>query len=61
MKAICTETYYDEELHRTVGKGEELELTDKRFAELSGEKNKAKKALVRKKEDKKAQNEKEKG
>lgn len=52
MKAKCIQTYYDEELHRTVGKGETIELDAKRFNELSGSANKAKKPLVKKVEEK---------
>lgn len=53
MKARCIKTYYDKQLHRTVGKGEKIEISDKRFQELSTEENQAKEALVEKMEDKK--------
>lgn len=54
MKAVCIKTYYDKKLMRTVGKGEELELSEERFKELSTTSNDAKAALVKKAEEKTA-------
>lgn len=61
MKAKCICTYYDEELHRTVGKEETIEISGKRFRELSGKSNKAKKPLVEKCQAKSNQETKETG
>lgn len=55
MKAVCIETYFDEKLHRTVGKGETVNLSQKRFEELSTESNKGKKPLVKAAEPEKKQ------
>lgn len=52
MKAVCIKAYFDNELHRTVGKGEELELTEERFKKLSTADNGAKTPLVKKVEEK---------
>lgn len=46
MKAVCVKTYYDKELHRTVGKGEPLELSPERFEQLSTVNNDEKVILV---------------
>lgn len=54
MKAVCIKTYFDNKLHRTVGKGEELELSEERFKELSTADNGAKTPLVKKAEEKNA-------
>ena len=35
MKAVCVKNYYDKQLKRKVTVGDELELTDERFKELS--------------------------
>lgn len=32
MKAVCVKNYYDKQLKRKVTVGDELELTDERFA-----------------------------
>lgn len=53
MKAVCIKTYFDNNLHRTVGKGEELELSEERFKKLSTANNGAKTPLVKKVEEKK--------
>lgn len=44
MKAVCIKSYYDKCLHRSMTPGDELEVTEERFAELSGRK------VVKKKE-----------
>lgn len=54
MKAVCVKSYYDKQLKRKVTVGDELELTEKRFKELSTTSNDAKAVLVRAKPDKKA-------
>ena len=46
MKAVCVKSYYDKQLKRKVTVGDELELTDERFKELSTPSNDAKMALV---------------
>ena len=51
MEAVCIETYYDEQLHRTIGKGEKLVLSKERFEELSTKKNKSKRILVESKKE----------
>ena len=47
MKAVCVKSYYDKQLKRKVTVGDELELTDERFKELSTASNDAKMALVK--------------
>jgi hypothetical protein len=54
MKAVCVKSYYDKQLKRKVTVGDELELTDERFKELSTPSNDAKMALVKAKPAKKA-------
>lgn len=54
MKAVCVKSYYDKQLKRKVTVGDELELTDERFKELSTTSNDAKIALVKAKPKKKA-------
>ncbi len=54
MKAVCVKSYYDKQLKRKVTVGDELELTDERFKELSTTSNDAKIALVKAKPEKKA-------
>lgn len=54
MKAVCVKSYYDKQLKRKVTVGDELELTDERFKELSAASNDAKMALVKAKPKKKA-------
>ncbi len=54
MKAVCVKSYYDKQLKRKVTVGDELELTDERFKELSAASNDAKMALVKAKPEKKA-------
>lgn len=54
MKAVCIKGYYDKQLKRKVTVGDELELSEKRFKELSSEQNAAKTALVKAKPEKKA-------
>ena len=54
MKAVCVKSYYDKQLKRKVTVGDELELTDERFKELSTPSNDAKIALVKAKPAKKA-------
>lgn len=49
MKAVCIKSYYDKCLHRSMTPGDELEVTEERFAELSGRK------VVKKKEERKMQ------
>ena len=44
MKAVCIKSYYDKCLHRSMTPGDELEVTEERFVELSGRK------VVKKKE-----------
>lgn len=51
MRAICIESYYDKVLHRTVTVGEEIELDQKRFKQLSSANNDAKQVLVKAKKD----------
>ena len=53
MKAVCVKSYYDKQLKRKVTVGDELELTDERFKELSTPSNDAKMALVKAKPAKK--------
>lgn len=53
MKAVCVKSYYDKELKRKVTVGDELELSEKRFKELSTEANDAKTVLVKAKPEKK--------
>ena len=53
MKAVCVKSYYDKQLKRKVTVGDELELTDERFKELSTpmalvKAKPAKKAVVKK-------------
>lgn len=52
MKAVCVKSYYDKQLKRTVSAGEELELSDERFKELSTTDNEAKMVLVKEKPSK---------
>lgn len=52
MKAVCIKSYYDEQLKRKVTVGDELDLTESRFKELSTGENKAKVALVKAKPEK---------
>ena len=54
MKAVCVKSYYDKQLKRKVTVGDELELSEKRFKELSSEQNAAKTVLVKAKPEKKA-------
>lgn len=54
MKAVCIKSYYDKQLKRKVTVGDELELSEKRFKELSTAQNAAKTALVKAKPEKKA-------
>lgn len=54
MKAVCIKSYYDKQLKRKVTVGDELELSEKRFKELSTTQNSAKTALVKAKPEKKA-------
>lgn len=54
MKAVCIKSYYDKQLKRKVTVGDELELSEKRFKELSTTSNGAKTALVKAKPEKKA-------
>lgn len=49
MFAKCIKTYYDKEIHRTVAKGEEIELEQERFKKLSSKNNDAKTILVEEK------------
>lgn len=53
MKAVCIKSYYDKQLKRKVTIGDELELSEKRFKELSTTQNTAKTALVKVKPEKK--------
>ena len=53
MKAVCIKSYYDKQLERKVTVGDELELSEKRFKELSTTKNAAKTVLVKAKPEKK--------
>ncbi|HJA81022.1 MAG TPA: hypothetical protein H9776_04590 [Candidatus Mediterraneibacter intestinipullorum] len=52
MKAVCIKSYYDKQLKRKVTVGDELDLTEKRFKELSTTSNEAKTALVKAKQEK---------
>lgn len=54
MKAVCVKSYYDKQLKKKVTVGDELELTDERFKELSTTSNDAKMTLVKAKPKKKA-------
>lgn len=54
MKAVCIKSYYDKQLKRKVTVGDELDLTEKRFKELSTTQNAAKTVLVKAKSEKKA-------
>lgn len=54
MKAVCIRSYYDKQLKRKVTVGDELEMSEKRFKELSTTQNAAKTALVKAKPEKKA-------
>lgn len=54
MKAVCVKSYYDKQLKRKVTVGDELELSEKRFKELSTTQNVAKTVLVKAKPEKKA-------
>ena len=54
MKAVCVKSYYDQQLKRKVTVGDELELSEKRFKELSTTQNAAKIALVKAKPEKKS-------
>lgn len=54
MKAVCVKSYYDKQLKRKVTVGDELELSEKRFKELSTTQNASKTALVKAKPEKKA-------
>ena len=54
MKAVCVKSYYDKQLKKKVTVGDELELTDDRFKELSTTSNDAKMTLVKAKPKKKA-------
>ena len=47
MKAICIKSYYDKQLKRKVTVGDELDLTENRFKELSTDQNDAKVVLVK--------------
>ena len=46
MKAVCIKGYYDKVLHRTVTVGEELELDQERFGQLSTTENDSGQILV---------------
>lgn len=59
MKAVCVKSYYDKQLKRKVTVGDELELSEKRFKELSTVQNAAKKVLVRAEPEKKTVSKKE--
>lgn len=52
MRAVCIKSYYDKQLKRKVTVGDELELSEKRFKELSTAQNAAKTALVKAKPEK---------
>ena len=54
MKAVCIKSYYDKQLKRKVTVGDELEMSEKRFKELSTTQNAAKTVLVKAKPEKKA-------
>ena len=54
MKAVCIKSYYDKQLKRKVTVGDELELSEKRFKELSTTQNAAKMVLIKAKPEKKA-------
>ena len=54
MKAVCVKSYYDKQLKRKVTVGDELELIDDRFKELSTTSNDAKMTLEKAKPEKKA-------
>ena len=54
MKAVCIRSYYDKQLKRKVTVGDELEMSEKRFKELSTTQNAAKTVLVKAKPEKKA-------
>ena len=47
VKAVCIKSYYDKCLHQSMTSGDELEVTEERFAELSSKK------VVKKKEERK--------
>lgn len=49
MKVVCIKGYYDKCLHQSMTPGDELEVTEERFAELSDRK------VVKKKEERKMQ------
>ena len=59
MKAVCIKSYYDKVLHRTVTVGDELEVDQDRFKQLSTADNDAKQILVEAKNVKKNVTEKE--
>lgn len=52
MKAVCIKSYYDKQLKRKVTVGDELDLTENRFKELSTTSNEAKTVLVKAKQEK---------
>lgn len=47
MKAVCVKEYFDNELHRTVFEGDEVELSKERFDKLSSKNNDGKTVLVK--------------
>lgn len=55
MKAVCIKSYYDKQLKRKVTVGDELDLTEKRFKELSTDQNDAKVVLVKAMPEKKTE------
>lgn len=54
MRAVCVKSYYDKKLKRKVTVGDELDLPEERFKELSTMSNDAKTVLVKTKPEKKA-------
>ena len=59
MKAVCIKSYYDKQLKRKVTVGDELELSEKRFKELTTVQNAAKEVLVKAEPEKKTVSKKE--
>lgn len=53
MKAVCIKSYYDKQLKRKVTVGDEMEMSEKRFKELSTDQNDAKVVLVKAKPERK--------
>ena len=54
MRTVYVKSYYNKQLKRKVTVGDELELSEKRFKELSTESNDAKTVLVKAKPEKAA-------